>query len=98
MFGSILRKIFGSKAQRDVKKIEPIVNLVNSLEPTISKLSDEELRAKTDEFRRRVSEKAQEYREELERAEDRLKEAISPEERLKAREELKKVRNMVLED
>jgi preprotein translocase subunit SecA len=98
MVGSILRRIFGSKAQRDVKRIQPLVEVVNSLEPAISKLSDEELRAKTDEFRRRVSEKAKEYREELERAEERLKEAMSPEERLKAREELKKVRNMVLED
>jgi len=98
MVGSILRKIFGSKAQRDIKRIEPIVELVNSLEPAVSKLSDEELRAKTDEFRRRVSEKANEYREELKRAEDKLREAISPEERLKAREELKTIRNMTLED
>ena len=98
MVGSILRKIFGSKAQRDIKRLEPIAELVNSLEPTISKLSDEELRAKTDEFRRRVSEKAKEYEEGLKRAEEKLKEAISPEERLKAREELKAIRNMTLED
>ena len=98
MLGSILRKIFGSKAQRDVKRIQPLVEVVNSLETAISKLSDEELRGKTDEFRRRVSEKAQEHREELERAEERLKEAISPEERQKAREELKKVRNGISEN
>lgn len=98
MVGSILRKIFGSKAQRDVKRIQPLVEVVNSLEPAISKLSDEELRARIDEFRRRVSEKAQEHREELERAEERLKEAISPEERQKAREELKKVRNGISEE
>jgi len=98
MVGSILRRIFGSKAQRDVKRIEPIVELVNSLEPTISKLSDEELRAKTDEFRRRVSEKAKEYEGELEKAEDKFREAISPEEKLKAREELKAIRNRTLED
>jgi preprotein translocase subunit SecA len=97
MVGSILRRIFGSKAQRDVKRLEPVVELVNSLEPMVSKLSDGELRAKTDEFRRRVNEKAKEYQEELKRAEDKLREAMSPEERLKAREELKKVRNMVLE-
>jgi len=98
MVGSILRKIFGSKAQRDIKRHEPILELVNSVKPAISKLSDEELRAKTDEFRHRVSERAKEYKEELERVEGRLKEAISPEERLKARDELKKVRNMMLED
>ncbi len=98
MFGSILRKIFGSKAQRDVRRLQPLVETVNSLEPTISKLSDEELRGKTEEFRRRVSEKAEGYREELEKAEEWLKEAISPEERQKARDELKKVRNTILED
>ncbi|MFB0525942.1 MAG: preprotein translocase subunit SecA [bacterium] len=98
MVGSILRKIFGSKARRDIKRLEPLVEEVNSLEITISKLSDEELRARTDESRRRVSERAKEYREELESAEERLKEAISPEERQKAREELKGVRNKVLED
>ncbi len=98
MVGSILRKIFGSKAQRDIKRHEPLVKLVSSLEPTISKLSDEELRAKTDEFRGRVSEKAKEYRDDLEKAEEKLKEAVSPEERQKAKDELKKVRNMVLED
>ncbi|MFQ5866871.1 MAG: preprotein translocase subunit SecA [bacterium] len=98
MVGSILRKIFGSKAQRDIKRYEPILELVNSLEPAMSKLSDEELRAKTDEFRHRVSERAKEYREELERAENRFKEAVSPEERQKAKDELKKVRNRVLED
>ncbi len=98
MVGSILRKIFGSKAQRDIKRLEPIVEIVNSLEPAISKLSDEELRAKTDEFRRGVDEKAKEYQEELKRAEDKLREAISPEERLKAREELKTIRNRTLVD
>jgi preprotein translocase SecA subunit len=98
MVGSILRRIFGSKAQRDIKRLEPVGELVNSLEPAISKLSDGELRAKTDEFRRRVNEKAKEYQEELKRAEDKLREAISPEERLKARDELKTVRNRTLED
>jgi len=98
MVGSILRMIFGSKAHRDVKRLEPVVELVNSLEPAISKLSDGELRAKTDEFRRRVNEKAKEYQEELKRAEDKLGETVSAEERLKAREELKTVRNRTLED
>jgi len=98
MVGSILRKIFGSKAKRDIKRLEPIVNLVNSLESSISKLSDAELRAKTDEFRRRVRERAREYEGELERAENRLRESVSPEEKQEARDELKKIRNTILED
>jgi len=98
MVGPILKRIFGSKAQRDIKRLEPIVDQVNSLEPAISGLSDEALRAKTGELKARVNEKVSQYGEELARAEDKLKGAISPEERLGAREELKKVRNTVLED
>jgi len=98
MVGSILRAIFGSKAQRDIKRLQPIVETVNSLEPTVSKLSDSELRVKTDEFRLRVSEKAKEYRGELEDTESRLRESISPEERQKAKDDLKIIRNRLLED
>jgi len=98
MVGSILRAIFGSKAQRDIKRLQPIVETVNSLEPTVSKLSDSELRVKTDEFRLRVSEKAKEYRGELEDTESRLRESISPEERQKAKDDLKMIRNRLLED
>ena len=50
---SFLKKIFGSN-EREIAKLRPIVEEINSLEPTISKLSDEELRARTDEFRERI--------------------------------------------
>jgi preprotein translocase subunit SecA len=55
MFGLIARKIFGSKNERDLKKLEPIVKAINELEPTIKGLSDEQLRAKTDEFKARLA-------------------------------------------
>lgn len=54
MLGTIARKIFGSANDRFVKKQTKIIQKINSLEPEISPLSDEELRAKTVEFRERV--------------------------------------------
>jgi preprotein translocase subunit SecA len=49
----MLAKIFGSKNQRDIKRMGKTVNKINALEPEMQALSDAELRAKTDEFRER---------------------------------------------
>jgi len=49
----ILKRLFGG-AERQVNKLKPIVGKINNLESVISKLSDEELKAKTDEFRKRL--------------------------------------------
>ena len=51
---SLLTKIFGSN-DREVKKYLPKVDEINALEPDFEALSDEELRAKTDEFRQRLA-------------------------------------------
>ncbi|MFC1843289.1 preprotein translocase subunit SecA [Thermodesulfobacteriota bacterium] len=53
MIGSALTKIFGSKNERILKEIHPIVDRINSLEPDIQKLDDAGLAAKTDEFKER---------------------------------------------
>lgn len=54
MIGSILKKVFGTKNDREVKRIRKIVDKINALEPTIEKLSDAELKAKTLEFKARL--------------------------------------------
>src|SRR5689334_3989330 len=54
MIDKVLTAIFGSKHERDVKRMLPIVDQINALEPQISALSDDGLRAKTAEFRERV--------------------------------------------
>ncbi|MDR1696238.1 MAG: preprotein translocase subunit SecA [Endomicrobium sp.] len=54
MLKKLLGAIFGSQNERDIKAIMPIVQKVNALEPSIQKLSDEELKAKTAEFRGRL--------------------------------------------
>ena len=53
MIGSALTKIFGSKNERILKGIHPIVDRINSLEPDIQKLDDAGLAAKTVEFKER---------------------------------------------
>ena len=53
---SILDKIFGTYTQRELKKIKPIADKVMALEDEYSKLTDEELRGKTAEFRARLGE------------------------------------------
>ena len=56
MFGSVLKKVFGTKHERDVNKLAPLVEQIKSFEPALQKLSDEQLKAKTEEFRRRLNE------------------------------------------
>ena len=51
-----LQKIFGSKHDKDVKGILPIVDEINEIYAKLSSLSDEELRAQTDKFRSRIAE------------------------------------------
>ena len=48
-------KIFGSYSDKEIKRIRPIVAKINSLEPEMEKLSDEELKAKTPEFKERLA-------------------------------------------
>ncbi len=51
---TILKAIFGSKAERDVKKVRPYVKKINDLEVQYQSLTEEQLKAKTDEFKARL--------------------------------------------
>ena len=55
MIGALARKIFGSANDRRVRAYQPRVDQINALEPELAKLSDEALRARTDEFRKQVA-------------------------------------------
>ena len=52
--GNLLKKIFGTSSQRKLKEIEPLVKKIEALEEPYKALADEELRAKTDEFKARL--------------------------------------------
>ncbi len=51
---AFLQKIFGSKNQRELKKLQPLVARISDLEPTMKPKSDDELKAMTAEFKRRI--------------------------------------------
>ena len=51
MISWILNKIIGSQNERELKKLNPLVDKVNALESDVKKLTDEELKEKTNEFR-----------------------------------------------
>jgi len=53
MITNFLTKIFGSKNERELKKIQPIVEKVNAFEPQIQAMSDEKLKAQTELFKER---------------------------------------------
>jgi preprotein translocase subunit SecA len=57
LINTLLGKVFGTKNEREVKRLQPRVAVINALEPQMQKLSDDELRAKTAEFRARIQER-----------------------------------------
>ena len=57
MINTLLGKVFGTKNERVIKSLMPNVQAINALEPQMKKLSDDELRAKTEEFRKRIQER-----------------------------------------
>ena len=56
MIGSLVKKIVGSKNDRDLKRMQPLVEQINGLESQMQQLSDDQLKGKTDEFRQRLVE------------------------------------------
>src|SRR4249920_1330221 len=56
MIGAVARKLFGSANDRRIRSYQPRVSEINALEDEVAKLSDEALRARTDDFKRQVAE------------------------------------------
>ena len=54
MFNTVIAKVFGTSNERAVKRLLPVVAQINAFEAGLEKLSDEELRAKTEKFRERI--------------------------------------------
>jgi preprotein translocase subunit SecA len=74
LISALIAKVFGTKNEREIKRLTPRVEAINALEPAVEKLSDEELRAKTDEFRRRIQDRLSQIPDEPEADPDRQKE------------------------
>jgi len=73
LINTLLGKVFGTKNERELKRLVPPVEAINALESQIKQLSDEQLRAKTDEFRQRVRSRLATIPDEPDADPDRLK-------------------------
>jgi preprotein translocase SecA subunit len=100
----LIKKFVGTKNDREVKRIRPYVDAINALEDDFEKLSDAELKAKTDKFKKRISEATEALRSDLEEAQAAASAAdIEEREELKSRTEeadkaLREAENSVLEE
>ena len=75
MIGKVLAKVFGTQNERDLKRIHPLVDEINALEPAMQQLTDEQLRAKTDDFRARIKARLQHEDDELARLQGEMQTA-----------------------
>ena len=53
---NVIQKVFGTHSERELKRIEPLVKRIEELRPSMQQLSDAQLKAKTEEFKKRLSE------------------------------------------
>jgi preprotein translocase subunit SecA len=74
LINALIAKVFGTSNEREVKRLMPRVAAINALEPEMRKLTDEQLRAKTDEFRQRIKERLTSIPDEPDADQDRGKE------------------------
>lgn len=93
----LLEKLFGSKRQKDVDGLYPIVDEINEYYEQYQSLSDEELQGKTAEFRVRISERIAEDQTRLDELNARLKEDIDAEERDTIHEEIADLEKSIYE-
>jgi preprotein translocase subunit SecA len=68
LINTVIAKVFGTKNEREIKRLMPRVEAINALEPAMQKLTDKQLRAKTDEFRQRIAERARKVHEQAKNA------------------------------
>src|SRR5262249_43605598 len=85
MLETLLRKVFGSKNDRELKRLQPIVDQINQLD--FSSLSDEKLRDKTQEFKTRLHEATSSLRNTLEENQRQLAAIREQERELSAKRE-----------
>jgi len=73
LINTLLGKVFGTKNERELKRLMPRVEVINALEPEIRQLSDDQLRAKTGEFRQRIQARLATIADEPDSDSDRLR-------------------------
>ena len=81
MIDKFLTKVFGSSNQRYIKSVQPLVERINELEPSVQKLSDDELRGRTASFKEQIARAVEDARdkEDRQRRERAVLDEILPE-------------------
>jgi preprotein translocase subunit SecA len=105
MLKSIVNRVVGTRFQREMKKLQPIVDATKRHEELLSGVSEEELKAQTDIFRRRIRERTEELEAEIERLREERRYTEDPGKRLDltmriggAEDELQEVTDEVLDE
>ena len=70
---NVFKKVFGDKYEKDLKLLRPIVDEINQEYEKIKNLSDEHLKAKTEEFKQKIQERTEETRGKIEKLNTQLK-------------------------
>jgi preprotein translocase subunit SecA len=84
----LLKKLFPSKNEKDVKEILPLVDEINSYYEQYQSLSDDELRAKTTEFKQRIKDAVSEIEARINELQEKLKTDVEHDERMEAYDEI----------
>ncbi|NMB81187.1 MAG: DEAD/DEAH box helicase, partial [Ignavibacteria bacterium] len=91
MFNSLLKKIFGDKNERWTKDLWPVVEEINGYFDQLKNLTDDELRAKTTEFKNKISAETEELRNHLDDLKNKLQEVSSAEEKHSLYDEIEQI-------
>ena len=78
MLKAAIKKIIGSAHVREAKKLQPVVDEINELYEQYASLTDEQLKAKTDEFRQRLGAATSDLEEEIEKLKDEKRHTEDP--------------------
>ncbi|MTI88978.1 MAG: preprotein translocase subunit SecA [Balneolaceae bacterium] len=97
--GKILTKIFGSKSEKDIKVIQPIVEEIKSYDEQMQSLSDDELKAKTESFKQQIKDATAETKNRIEEIKEQLDdiEQLSPAEHRELAEKLDELEQQELD-
>jgi len=98
VFKFLLNKITGTQSERILKRFKPAVDRINGMEEALASLSDDALRAKTGEFKKRIAETASGFTRELKDLNRQLEKIALPQEKQKVKIKIRDISNKILED
>jgi preprotein translocase subunit SecA len=98
MLKSLLKKVVGSRHDREAKRLDPVVAQINKIQGQLASLSEEALRAKTEEFRARIRDRVGELQDEVGGLRERKRKSEDPSEREQLSLEISGLDKEILEE